>query len=197
MLEFKINLQMFTGEDGSDGDQSKEENQGGDDGTNDTNIEEEVKKRVEAEKQKWEEEQQANEKKAKDEAKRLAKMTEDERAKHEEEQRLEALAKREQEVAKRELRAEVANSLISRNLPAEFIDFIPLTTAEETNKAIDAFNKVFRSEVEKGVNERLAGSAHPPGGGGSGGVASKKSGELGSRLAKQKNAQEPIKHSYF
>ena len=98
--------------------------------------------------------------KAVTEAQKLAKMSADERAEHEKQAHEKALADREAEITKRELRAEAKSQLSDKGLPIELAEILPYTDADTTNAAIVATEKVFRQAVEKGVTERLKGN--PP-----------------------------------
>jgi hypothetical protein len=93
------------------------------------------------------------------EAQKLAKMSADERAEHEKQAHEKALADREAEITKRELRAEAKSQLSDKGLPIELAEILPYTDADTTNAAIAATEKVFRAAVEKTVTERLKGSA--------------------------------------
>ena len=97
--------------------------------------------------------------KAVTEAQKLAKMSADERAEHEKQAHEKALADREAEITKRELRAEAKSQLSDKGLPIELAEILPYTDADTTNAAIVATEKVFRQAVEKGVTERLKGNA--------------------------------------
>ena len=65
---------------------------------------------------------------ARSEAERLLSMTDEERA--QEQQREAELARREEEVARRELRAQAVQELAARQLPAELADLLDYTDAE-------------------------------------------------------------------
>jgi len=93
------------------------------------------------------------------EAQKLAKMSADERAEHEKQAHEKALAEREAEITKRELRAEAKSQLSDKGLPIELAEILPYTDADTTNAAIVATEKVFRAAVEKAVTERLKGNA--------------------------------------
>ena len=93
------------------------------------------------------------------EAQKLAKMSADERAQHEREELQKTLSQREAEITKRELKAEAKSQLSDKGLPVELADALPLNDAESTSQAIEAIETAFRKAVEKGVNERLKGTA--------------------------------------
>ena len=86
-------------------------------------------------------------------------MSADERAEHEREELQKTLAAREQEITKRELRAEAKSQLSDRGLPVELSEVLPYTDADTTNAALEAVEKVFRAAVERGINDRLKGNA--------------------------------------
>lgn len=114
-----------------------------------------ITKRLERERK----EADARIKQAVTEAQKLAKMSADERLEHERAEREKELKNREAEITKRELRAEAKSQLSDKGLPVELAEVLPYTDAETTNQALEAVEKVFRAAVEKGINERLKGSA--------------------------------------
>lgn len=118
---------------------------------------------------KWEEDYKAKLEAAKTEAEKLAKMNADQKAEYESKKRLEELEKREKNISTRELKAQAYETLAEKGLPKELADILVYTDADSTNKSIESVEKVFRSAVEKGVNERLKGD--PPKGNGGGGNA--------------------------
>ncbi len=97
--------------------------------------------------------------KAVTEAQKLEKLSAEERLEHERQEREKALAQREAEITKRELRAEAKSQLSDKGLPVELAEVLPYTDADTTNAALAAVEKVFRQAVEKGVTERLKGNA--------------------------------------
>lgn len=123
-----------------------------------------IAKSLETAKVKWEAEYNKKLEDAKTEAAKLAKMTADEKAKHEEEKRIAELEKREKEITTRELKAQAYETLAEKNLPKELIDTLAFTDAEACNKSIAAVEKAFQTAVEKAVNEKLKGGTLPKGG---------------------------------
>ncbi|HGA0041902.1 TPA: DUF4355 domain-containing protein [Streptococcus agalactiae] len=107
-----------------------------------------ISKMMTAERAKWEAEQSDAIEKARTEGERLAKMSKDERAKEEEQKRLDA-------IAEREMRIETQTLLVEKGLPLEFIDVVLGTTAEEVKTNIDNLQIIFDKAVEKRVNNRL------------------------------------------
>lgn len=114
-----------------------------------------ISKMMTAERAKWEVERSEAIEKARTEGERLAKMSKDERAKEEEQKRLDAIAEREKAVAEREMRIETQTLLVEKGLPLEFIDVVLGTTAEEVKTNIDNLQIIFDKAVEKRVNDRL------------------------------------------
>lgn len=103
---------------------------------------------------------------ARTEAERLAAMTQEQRIQHEREQnersmqeRENGLAAREAEIARRELRAEAIETLISRGLPRELEQVLNYSNAEACNRSIDAVEKAFRDSVQAEVNKQLSGNS--------------------------------------
>ena len=119
----------------------------------------EIGKMLAAERTKWEAEQATALEQAKSEGERLAKLTEDERAREEEAKRIAELEKRERVIAEREMKLATQSLLADEGLPQEFLEHVLAPTAEEVKAKITVLRDVFDSEVEKRVNERLVQSA--------------------------------------
>lgn len=142
---------------------------------------------------KWESESQEKIEEAKNEAEKLAKMNEEQRVAHEKKKEEKALAKREADITRRELRAQSLEQLAERELPKELIDVVVLTDADSCSKSIDAIEKSFRAAVEAGVNKRLAASAELPG------VSSSKDStqNAGKSYAERKNKNNEAKTDFW
>lgn len=80
------------------------------------------------------------------------------------------------------LELEVTKQLASKNLPIEFANLLVGDGAESSLDNINAFEKSFQAALDKAVEERL--KSKPPQGGGSGGEVGT---GIGARLAKQKS----------
>ena len=104
---------------------------------------------------KWKSEQEAKE----SEAKKLAKMNADEKKDYQLKQREQELADREAEITRKELTAEARSMLSERDLPVELVDVVNLTDADSVAESINAIQKSWESAVQKGVSDRLKGSA--------------------------------------
>ena len=115
----------------------------------------EIGKMLSAERSKWEAEQEAKE----NEAKKLAKMNADEKQKYQLDQREQELANREKALARKELTAEAKAMLSERDLPVELVNVVDLTSAETVSESITSIQKAWEESVQKGVSERMKGSA--------------------------------------
>ena len=103
----------------------------------------------------WKSEQEAKE----SEAKKLAKMNADEKKDYQLKQREQELADREAEITRKELTAEARSMLSERDLPVELVDVVNLTDADSVTESINAIQKSWEAAVQKGVSDRLKGSA--------------------------------------
>lgn len=115
----------------------------------------EIGKMLSAERSKWEAEQEAKE----NEAKKLAKMNADEKQKYRLDQREQELADREKAIARKELTAEAKAMLSERDLPVELVNAVDLTSAETVSESITSIQKAWEESVQKGVSDRMKGSA--------------------------------------
>ncbi|CAG5195260.1 phage capsid and scaffold [Streptococcus pneumoniae] len=115
----------------------------------------EIGKMLSAERSKWEAEQEAKE----NEAKKLAKMNADEKQKYQLDQREQELADHEKAIARKELTAEAKAMLSERDLPVELVNVVDLTNAETVSESITSIQKAWEESVQKGVSERMKGSA--------------------------------------
>lgn len=115
----------------------------------------EIGKMLSAERSKWEAEQEAKE----NEAKKLAKMNADEKQKYQLDQREQELADREKAIARKELTAEAKAMLSERDLPVELVNVVDLTNVETVSESITSIQKAWEESVQKGVSERMKGSA--------------------------------------
>ncbi len=95
--------------------------------------------------------------KARSEGERLARMTEEEKARHAAEEREAALTKREKELSMRELRATARDILGEKSLPADLLETLDYTSAETVKSSIDSMEGAFRKAVQQGVEERMRG----------------------------------------
>lgn len=174
-----LNLQTFSdagGEGGdSEGGQGDQGGEGGSEGEQQkitfspeqqTEIDRILGERLGKAQSKWEKDYQTKLDEAKTEAEKLAKMNAEQKAEYEKKKQDDALAKRESEITRRELRATALESLAEKGLPKTLADILDYADADSTNKSIETVEKAFRDTVEAAVNERLKGTP-PKGGSGS------------------------------
>lgn len=100
----------------------------------------------------------------KTEAEKLAKMTAEEKAKHEFEKAKAEFEKEKQAYLREKLEMQVSKELIENNLPAEFSKYLTGEDAESSKENIDEFKELFNNALEKLVNERLKGQTPSAGG---------------------------------
>lgn len=96
------------------------------------------------------------------EAEKLAKMTQEERNKYNQQKREKELADKEAAITKRELMAEAKITLAEKKLPVGLAEVLSYTDADACSKSIEAVEKAFQEAVEAAVQERLKGGT-PPG----------------------------------
>ncbi|WP_027701815.1 DUF4355 domain-containing protein [Metaclostridioides mangenotii] len=127
-----------------------------------------VQDRIARESKKLNKELQSKMEKEKLESERLAKLTEDERAKVLAEKRVKELEEREKQIQEKEQeleRVKLLNMskdiLADKSLSTTFADILTQNAkdAEEITTNINTFEKEFMKAVEIGVNERLKGSS--------------------------------------
>lgn len=97
--------------------------------------------------------------KKQEEAKKLAKMNAEEKAKYELEKRESEIAKREAELNVRELTAEAKDILVDKGLPTDLHTLINYENADTVKESIDVIEKSIQKAVELAVSERLKGNA--------------------------------------
>ena len=116
-------------------------------------LEEIVKQRVAREKKAAE--------KAVEEAKKLAKMNEDEKAKYELEQLQNELAELKRESTRNGLAKEATKMLSEHEISVDedLLAFVVKDTAEDTQTAVNSFVTIINAKVEQGVKKALSGSA--------------------------------------
>lgn len=99
-------------------------------------------------------------KKALDEERKRSKMTEDERKEADRKELEDAIAEKEREIAKREMRIDVLDLLSENNLPKTFVDFINLEDDIDTNtERIEQLKEQYDADVREAVESRLSNTA--------------------------------------
>ena len=82
--------------------------------------------------------------------------------------REESLARREADLARRELRAKALDTLASRQLPAELAELLDYADEGRCSASLTRVQKTWQQAVQKGVEARVAGAAPRTGAGKSG-----------------------------
>lgn len=98
---------------------------------------------------------------AKKEEQRLQKMSDDERREAELESTRAALEAKEKELKLKEIELEMSKVLEQRGIPLSFMNYFLTDDNAATLDRIKTFEKVFKSEIEKAVNERLKNKTPP------------------------------------
>ena len=119
-------------------------------------VEEIISKTIAKERQKAEKEAE--------EAKRLSKLSAEERAKEEAEANKKEIERLTAEINRRNLEAETVDVLNQENLPLDFKSFLIADNAENTLERIKSFKPIYEKAVQKGIEERLSGKTPKAGG---------------------------------
>lgn len=127
-----------------------------------TNIKtpEEIQAQIDSETEKLRTELE-QERKKRAEAERLSKLSEDERREAELESTRRELEEQRREFEREKIKFETAKVLSQRGLPVEFTDYLLADDAAKTLERIATFEKTYRKGIEAAVNERLKGKAPP------------------------------------
>ena len=159
-LFMPMNIQMFAEEgdgtdtppaDSSETDKDKLNEQG-----EKTFTRSDIAKMIAAEKGKWEQEYEAKVEKERNEAARLAKLSEEDRQKALLEKDRTEFEKEKAEFQKQQLFVEKGKQLTAQGIPADFAHRITGDTAEDILEDVKAFRAEWDKAVEAKVNERLA-----------------------------------------
>lgn len=137
---------------------------------------------------KWQKDQE----KAVNEAKKLASMTEQEKAEHERDEfrkELEAL-KKANNMAEMGKQARKLLSDDGINVPDNLVDMIITDNAETTKTNVEAFSKLFKGAVQSAVKEALKGKA--PGTGSSGTITKEQILKIADPIERQQKIKENI-----
>ncbi len=178
MKDFLFDLQLFAG--GADGGTSDggEGTQGGtddantaDDTANDSKdtfdqdaVDAKIADALKGARKQWEKEAAAKAKKAKADAQRLEKLSEEERNREELENLRKELETKEANIARKELELSMTKVMAKEGVPHEFLNHLIGEDSESTLKNIKGFKKLFDKKVEEAVNERLKNKAPEAGG---------------------------------
>lgn len=97
-----------------------------------------------------------------DEAKKLEKMSAEEKARYNFNKEKAEFEKQKEEFAHKQLKTAVASELLSLGYTAEFAEFLTGKDAETSKANINAFETVFKKAVETATAEKLRGDHIPP-----------------------------------
>ena len=122
-----------------------------------------VSKALETAKTKWAAEEAEKVKQAAE----LAKLSGEQLAAKQMELKEQDIAKREGDLNKQILNMQTKEDLIKKNLPADFAGMCVAETPEKTLENINALEVAWKAAIEKGIDERIKGSAGTPPGAGS------------------------------
>ena len=111
-----------------------------------------VEKRLNKEKNKWKNEV--------DQAKRLAEMSAEDRAREQFKMEKAEFERQRAEFERERLLVQTQRELSTKNIPVEFADMLVKDDAESTKIAIDTFASLYNQSVEKGVSNKMKG--RPP-----------------------------------
>lgn len=117
-----------------------------------------VTQALEKAKIKWEEsaKEEANE------AKKLEKMSEAQRAQYAFDKEKAKFEQEKAAFAQQQLKTAVASELVKRGYSAEFAEFLTGDDADSSNANIKAFETAFKKAVETGITDKLRGDYTPP-----------------------------------
>ena len=180
-----------TGQNGSKGQEDGNSGQGADDKKyTDADVDRMINQKF----AKWKKDQE----KAVSEAKKLASMTEQEKAEHERDELQKELDSLKKANALAEMGRE-ARKMLSEdgiNTPDELVDMIITEDAETTKTNVQQFSKLFKAAVKDAVKEALKGKA--PGTGSSGSMTKDQIMKIADPITRQQKIKENIglfKHS--
>jgi hypothetical protein len=111
-----------------------------------------IEKRLNKEKNKWKNEV--------DQAKRLAEMSAEDRAREQFKMEKAEFERQRAEFERERLLVQTQRELSTKNIPVEFADMLVKDDAESTKAAIDNFAALYNQSVEKGVSNKMKG--RPP-----------------------------------
>ncbi len=115
-----------------------------------------VADRLRSEQKRWE--KKAADEKA--EAERVAKMSAEEKARHEQEKREREFAQREEELSRKERTATARDLLAEKGVPAALVSAVDVSSDEAVAPSVEALAKAFNDAVAAEVAKKLAGT--PP-----------------------------------
>lgn len=181
-------------DDGKTGDNGAQDGKSGDDGANGKGADEkkytdaDVDRMINQKFSKWKKDQE----KAVSEAKKLASMTEQEKAEHERDELQKELDSLKKANALAEMGREARKMLSDDGItaPDDLVDMIITEDAETTKANVQQFSKLFKAAVKDAVKEALKGKA--PGTGSSGSMTKEQIMKIADPIARQQKIKENI-----
>lgn len=160
-LKFPLDIQFFAEEETTPAEQPNDGQETAKEPSKETKtltqeqVDEIIKNRLAKEKQKWDEEKQREQ----NEADKLKKMNDVQKAEYKAQQREEELAIKEAELNRRELMAQAKITLVEKEIPVEMAEFLNYESAEKCNESIEKLANSFNLSIEKTIDDKLKGGA--------------------------------------
>lgn len=175
--EIGFDLQLFA-EEGQEEEQEGEHQDGqqGDQDKQKTYTEEEVQELIQKEsdrrvteaikkrEQALREEMEEKIRQEREEAERLAQLSEKEKEKELVEKQKQEIEKREREIKRKELLSDTKDILYEKGIPTKFAEVLVKEDAETTHKAINDFEEEWKQAIDQAVEEKLKGRTPRAGG---------------------------------
>lgn len=122
-------------------------------------LESRVQEEITAEKARWTAETEKKLAEVKTEAEKMALMSTEEKLEHLKLEKEKELEEREQDLIRRENRAQALEMLHSKGLPAALLDALCFESMEKCLASLEKVEAAFRSAVQSGVTARMQGKA--------------------------------------
>lgn len=120
-------------------------------------LEERIRQAVEAARAEWRKAEEERIARVKAEAEKIALLTPAEKAVLAEQEKAEELARREQDVTRREMRLSYMEKLAQRHLPMALLDALCYDDPQKCEESLNRVESAFRAAVQQAVNSRMQG----------------------------------------
>lgn len=120
-------------------------------------LEQRVQQAVEAARAEWRKAEEEKIAQVKAEAEKSALLSPEEKAVRAEQEKAEELARREQDVTRREMRLSFMEKLTQRRLPMALLDALCYEDPEKCEESLNRVESAFRAAVQQAVNSRMQG----------------------------------------
>ena len=120
-------------------------------------LEERIRQAVEAARAEWRKAEEERIALVKAEAEKNALLSPAEKAVRAEQEKAEELARREQDVTRREMRLSFMEKLAQRHLPMALLDALCYDDPEKCEESLNRVENAFRAAVQQAVNSRMQG----------------------------------------